>query len=324
MRVAEFNQYGGAERLQLSEHSEPATCSGQVKLRVMATGLNDFDWGMMRGKPYVLRIGAFKKPKYSVLGCDVAGEVAELGPGVTEWSVGDRVAVDLSDQNWGGFGEYTIAKADSLARIPDDMSFVEAATLPHSGVLALQAVRQIGGFRKGKHILINGAGGGSGHILIKMAVQAGMKVTAVDTTSKLNYLRKCGAEEVIDYTKENYFDRKDMFDLIIDLQGHGKAASYYSCLKKGGRMSLVGGASSTIIGVLFIGGLMSLFSSKKLLVLGHKPNASDIAQLMDLYSNGVYSPVVDSVYPLEEIQSAFEHYRMGQPKGKVVIDLSDK
>lgn len=315
-------RYGSEEHLKLIDLPEPTPKKGEVKLRVMATGLNDFDWGMMRGRPYVLRIGAAKKPRYQVLGCDVAGVISELGEGVSEWNVGDRVAVDLSNQKWGGFGEYTVAKAGSLARIAEDMSYVEAATLPHSGVLALQAVRQIGGLKKGKHLLINGAGGGAGHILIKMAKEAGMTVTAVDSNEKLDFLAECGADHAIDYTKENYFDKRDAYNDIIDLQAHGKSKAYHSCLMKGGRMSLVGGASSTIINVLTVGALLSLFSSKKLMVLGHKPNSSDIGRLMETYQAGVFSPVVDTVYSLEEIQEAFNLYRNGNPKGKVVIDLS--
>lgn len=212
MRAFTMSRYGSEEHLQLTDLPEPTPKKGEVKLRVMATGLNDFDWGMMRGRPYVLRIGAAKKPRYQVLGCDVAGVISELGEGVSEWNVGDRVAVDLSNQKWGGFGEYTVAKAGSLARIAEDMGFVEAASLPHSGVLALQAIRQIGGLTSGGHILINGAGGGSGHILIKMARNAGMRVTAVDSTSKLQYLLECGANAVIDYTEETYCMRKSEFD----------------------------------------------------------------------------------------------------------------
>lgn len=324
MRAAVIEKYGGAEHFQLTSIEEPKPKQGEVLLRVMACGLNDFDWGMMQGKPYVLRIGAASKPRFSILGCDVAGEITELGPGVTNWSIGDRVTVDLSNQKWGGFGEFTVAKANSLARIPEDMSYIEAATLPHSGVLAVQAIRQIGGLKSGQHLVVNGAGGGAGHIIIKLAKQSGMTVTAVDLASKLDFLRDCGADYVVDYEVEKYYERRDEFDCIIDLQGHGRPPCYNLSMKKGGRMSLVGGGSSTIIGVLTVGNLLNLFSSKKLKVLGHKPNATDIERLMEMYANGVYSPMVDSVYPLEEIQSAFEHYKSGHPKGKVVIDLSDK
>lgn len=321
MKAAVIESYGGEDLFKFKELPEPHPKKGEVKIKVRATGLNDFDWGMMQGRPFVLRIGAWSKPKYSVLGCDVAGEIVQIGEEVTQWAVGDRVAADLSNGKWGGFGQFTIAKVSSLASIPAEMSYVEAATLPHSGVLALQAVRQIGGLQAGKTLAVNGAGGGAGHILIKMAKSAGMHVTAIDRKDKFDFLRSLGADEVIDYSSENYFERKNAFDFIIDLQAHGRTPCYYQALRKKGKMSLVGGSSSTILGQLTIGTLLNLFGSKKLMILAHKPNGSDTQRLMEMSTEGVFSPLVDSVYPLSQIKEAMAHYRSGRQIGKVVVDI---
>lgn len=320
MHAYAVNKYGLEDRLQRIHTDIPVPKSNEVRIEVKAVSVNDFDLGMIKGKPYILRLGGLTRPRFTILGCDVAGIVESVGSEVTQWQVGDRVVVDLSNQKWGGYGEFTTAKADSLSRICDELSFEEAAALPHSGVLALQSIRQIGGFVEGKHLLVNGAGGGAGSIIIKLAKRAGMEVTAVDHTSKQDFLLQQGADHFIDYTLENWYARKNSFDRVIDLKGHGRPLCFYQSLTEGGKLSLVGGKSSTILGMITVGLALNLFGSKKLKVLGHKPNPDDVNMLMKLCDEGVISPIIDSVYPIEEIQAAVKHYREGKMKGKVIVN----
>ncbi|NVK27693.1 MAG: NAD(P)-dependent alcohol dehydrogenase [Flavobacteriia bacterium] len=322
MRAAVINKYGTPRDLKIVQLDIPQPRDNEVQIRVHASAVNDFDLGMIKGKPYVLRLASFNRPKYPVLGLDVAGEISAVGKNVSQWKVGDRVVGDLSEDHWGGFGEFTCAKETSLSEIPSEMSYVEAASMPHAGLLALQAIRQIEALQPNKSIAINGAGGGVGPIVIKLAKRANMHVTAIDSAEKLDFLKSLGADEVIDYRVETYQKvRRDTFDFIIDCCANGRPPCYAQTLKKHGRFTAIGGASNSLIGLLTVGNLINLFSSKKLRILSYKPNAQDISQSLQMCEDGIITPMVDSVYPLEEIKSAFEKYENFEMKGRIVVCL---
>ncbi|KAB2814742.1 NAD(P)-dependent alcohol dehydrogenase [Phaeocystidibacter luteus] len=322
MRAAVMPRYGTPSDLKLVEKDIPQPADNEVQIRVHATAVNDFDLGMIKGRPYVLRMASLNKPKYPILGLDVAGEVSAVGKKVSKWKVGDRVVGDLSEDHWGGFGEYACARETSFSEIPVEMSYVEAASLPHAGLLALQAIRQIDALQPGKSIAVNGAGGGVGPIVIKLAKRANMQVTAIDSAEKLDFLKELGADEVIDYKVESYQkERRDAFDFIIDCRATGRPPCYALTLKKGGRFTAIGGASNSLIGLLTVGSIINLFGSKKLKILGYKPNSTDIAETLQMCEDGIITPMVDSVYPLTEIKQAFEKYENFGMKGRIVICL---
>ncbi|HBH47511.1 MAG TPA: alcohol dehydrogenase [Bacteroidales bacterium] len=321
MKAITYNKYGGTSQLKLTEVERPTPNDDEVLIKTKAAGVNDWDWGLVHGKPLLIRMmfGLFKPKKAKILGCDVAGIVEEVGINIKNLKVGDRVFGDLSGGNFGGFAEFTRAKEKELAIIPENMSFEEAAALPHAGVLAYQAFFDYLQLQPGHTVLINGAGGGVGTIGIPILKHLGVKVTGVDSSQKLDLMKSLGADEVLDYKQQDFSRLGKKWDLVIDNKVFRKASAYKRSLKKDGVLVMVGGSTLKVFLFAAFGSIIS--PNKKLKLLMHKPNKG-IDKLIEFYNQGIFKPFVGNTFPLEKTPEAIEQLGKGKTMGKTVVVIN--
>ena len=220
MKAIAYHEYGSPDVLKLEEVEKPTTRDNEVLVKVHASSINDWDWGLLRGKPFVNRLPYLLKPKRQILGGDIAGRVEAIGSKIKKVQPGDEVFGDLCQYGWGGFAEYVCARENALMLKPASMAFEEAAAVPQAAVLALHSLRYKGQVQAGQKVLINGAGGGAGSFNVQMAKLSGAEVTGVDSTIKLAMMRSIGADHVIDYTNEDFTQNGQHYDLIIDHAAH--------------------------------------------------------------------------------------------------------
>lgn len=205
MKAIVCHEYGSPDVLKLEEIQTPTVGADEVLVRVHAASVNSWDWDLLRGKPFVVRLlWGLLKPRNKILGADIAGRVEAVGGNVKRFQRGDEVFGDLCACGWGGFAEYVCARENALALKPADTSFEEAAAMPQAAVMALQGIRDYGRTEPGQEVLINGAGGGVGTFAVQIAKSFGAQVTGVDSTRKLDMMRSIGADDVIDYTQEDF------------------------------------------------------------------------------------------------------------------------
>ena len=323
MEAMVYTRYGSPEMLRLTEVAKPAPAADEVLVRVHASSVNSWDWDSLRGRPYLTRIGGLRKPRFTVLGADVAGRVEAVGKDVRDFQVGDDVYGDLSGSGWGGFAEYATARADILARMPASLTFEQAASVPQAGVLALQALRK-GQLREGQRVLINGAGGGVGTIATQIAKVAGAEVTGVDRADKLDLLREIGADHVIDFAQQDFTRNGRQYDLIVDVVARRSVFDYARALAPDGRFVVVGGATWRILQVVALGPVISRLRGKSLGLLLHKPNRQDLDELAGAFDSGRLQPVIDRTFPLSDLVEAFRYFGAGNARGKVVIDVEHR
>ncbi len=324
MKAIVYEKYGPPDVLHLEEVEKPVPNDNEVLIKVHAASINDWDWGNLRGKPFVNRmmLGLTKPKKIRILGCDVAGRVEAVGSKVTQLKPGDDVFGDLCQCGFGSFAQYVSAREDALTLKPAGMTFVEAAAIPQAGILALHGLRNKGHIQPGQKVLINGAGGGAGSFSIQIAKALGAHVTGVDKGVKLDMMRSIGADEVIDYSAEDFTKRGVHYDLILDQMGYHPFLDYKRSLNPGGTLLLVGGSSALVFKTLFLGPLISITGNKKMAVLMHKPN-KDMDVLIGLFEAGKVVPVIERCYPLSETPEAFRSFSEGEVKGKLVITMEE-
>ncbi len=290
-------------------------------VKVHACSLNASDNEFLRGSPVYTRMWGMFRPKYTVLGSDIAGVVELAGSEVSRFKKGDAVFGDIFNV-WGGFAEYVCAPEDKLFIKPDYLSFREASAVPQSGLVAYQGLTGKGGIGEGSRVLINGAGGGAGSFAIQIAKSFGAEVTAVDSTEKLDLMKNIGADHVIDYTQKDFTRAGVQFDRILDLVYSHSVMGYRRSLKPGGRYLMVGGTVPDVLAILTLGQLVSRIGKRKIGILGHVPNR-DMENLLELIREGSVKPVIDRCFPLEKTAEAFRYLEDGHTKGKVVITLSE-
>lgn len=320
MQAITYYAYGSVDNLQLEEVEIPEPTSKEVRIKVHATSINSWDWDLLQGAPFYVRLagGGLKQPKKKIMGCDVAGVVESVGAEVENLKVGDKVFGDISEYGWGGFAQYVCANEKAFTLKPEFITFEEAAAMPQAGVMALQGVRDFHHIKPGDKVLINGAGGGVGTFAIQLAKLHGAEITAVDMTSKLELLKSLGADHVVDFTKEDVTQRADKYHLILDVVGHHSIHDYKRILLSGGNYRLIGGSAAVLLQSLCIAPFISVFSNKKMGILAHKPNKG-LGQLLTFYKNEGVKPVIDRVFPLSETTEAFRYFGKSNFKGKVVI-----
>ncbi len=307
--------------LRLEEVERPVPRDNEVLVQIRAVSVNASDWEILRGKPLYSRIGGPFRPRYRTLGSDIAGRVEATGSGVTRFRVGDEVFGDNLAQ-MGGFAEYACAAESSLALKPTDMSFEEAAAIPQAGVIALQGIRRKGNVRPGQKVLINGAGGGAGSFAVQLAKVAGAEVTGVDSTAKLDFLRSLGADHVVDYTREDFTETGEHYDLVLDVTAHRSAFAYRRALATGGRYLYVGGSVSTLLQVLAAGPLIGRKDRKRIGLLVVQPNPQDTVAVAELCQSGTIVTAIDKRFSLEEVPDALRYLGAGHAKGKLVITVA--
>ncbi len=322
MKAIAYDAYGPPGVLRVQEVPTPTPQDDEVLLRVHASSINDYDWHLLTGRPWINRVGGPVRPRYRVLGSDVAGTVEAVGPDVTRFRPGDEVFGDLSPCGFGAFAEYAKAPQGALARKPSALTFEQAAAVPQAGGLAVMAMRSGPPLRAGVTVLVNGAGGGVGTFAVQVAKAFGCEVTGVDVARKLDAILAAGADHVIDYEQQDFAELGPAFDLIVDVASHRSMHRYRRSLRPGGTGALIGGSIPRLLLAMAFGPVASLAGSRKVRVPLWKPNNDDdVAYLTGLLESGSVVPLVDSVFPLAEVPRAFEYYAKQQHRGKIVITV---
>ena len=319
MKAIVFSKYGPPNVLQLQEVSTPVPKEYEVLVKVHSSAVNDYDWSMVRGKPYLYRLMfGLWKPKKNIPGMELSGTIEAIGEKVTAFIVGDAVYGDISEYGFGSFAEYICTHEKALVLKPAKMSFEEAAATSHASMLAYQGLMDIGNLKKGQQILINGAGGGVGTFGLQMAKLYDAEVTGVDTGKKLEMMKAIGFDHVIDYKKENFTKNGKHYDLILDAKTYRSPFAYARSLKPNGKYVTVGGKLTSLLLLLILKPWISLFSHKQLHILALKPN-KDLAHINDLFEAGKIKPVIDGPYSLSQTAWAIQYFGEGKHQGKVII-----
>ncbi|MFF2755306.1 NAD(P)-dependent alcohol dehydrogenase [Psychrobacillus sp. NPDC058041] len=324
MKAIMYNKYGTTEVLKLKEVEKPTLKDNEVLIKVHAVSVNSWDWELLRGKPFLARLGGLLKPKYKILGADIAGKVEAIGKEVKHLLPGDEVFGDISWCGWGGFAEYVCAHENALSLKPPTMTFEEAASIPQAAVLALQGLRDNGKIKEGQKVLINGAGGGVGTFALQIAKLYGANVTCVDKAEKLNMLLAMGADQAIDYAQEDFAQKGQSYELILDIVGNRSIFDFKRILNPKGTYVMVGGTLHRILQCMLMGPLFSKPSGKQMSILVYKPNRNDQNYLTQLFMAGTIVPVIDKLYPLSKAADAVQYLGEGHAKGKVIIRVEHK
>lgn len=322
MKAVTYYRYGSTDNLKLEDVPTPTPSDNEVLIKVYAASVNSWDWDLVRGEPFVIRLEGPSKPKHRIIGCDIAGRVEAIGKDVKRFKPGDEVFGDISGCHWGGFAEYVTADEKVLAFKSPSMTFEQAAAIPQAGVLALQGVRDVGKLRAGEKILLNGAGGGVGTFALQYAKSLGAEVTCVDSEKKLTMLKALGADHVIDYNEENFIRKNTQYDVILDVITQHSMSEYNRVLKPKGRLVVVGGNMKRIFQIMFFGKIYSSIIGKSLRLLIHRPKATDLATLRGLFDSSTVMPVIDKTFPLSDTGKAIQYLGDGNAKGKVVVKVS--
>ena len=324
MKAAVLTRYGSPDVLSVQETAKPAPQKGEVLVKIHASGVNDWDWSLVRGKPYLYRLlyGLFK-PKIRIPGIEIAGVVESVGPGTTQFKPGDRVYGDLSDGVFGGFADSVCVPEKHLTLMPAGLSFTHAAAIPHAAALALQGLVDVGRIKPGERILVNGAGGGAGMIAVQIATQYGCTVTGVDRGFKLPALKTFGYDAVLDFEQTDFTAEDKQYDLILDAKTTRLPHRYLKALAPGGRYITVGGNVSQLL-VVFLTGLIlkaAGLTQKRLLVLALKPNKGlgDINKMIEAQKLTV---LIDGTYRLDQIGQALQRFGTGLHTGKIVLNIT--
>jgi NADPH:quinone reductase-like Zn-dependent oxidoreductase len=317
-----YTKYGTPDVLESKVVEKPIPKNDEVLIRVYAVSINDWDWCLLRGIPFINRLlYGLLKPTRKILGSDIAGRIEAVGKNVKQFQPGDEVFGDLSG-DWGGFAEYVCARENALALKPASMTFDEASAIPQAAMLAVQGLRDKGQIQPGQKILINGAGGGVGTFAVQIAKLYGVEVTGVDSSGKLDMLRSMGFDQVIDYTQEDFTKSGQCYDLILDVKTNRSIFDYTRALSPNGTYVTVGGSMARLFQALLLGPWISLISKKNIRIVGLKPN-KDLAYMNELFEAGKVKPVIDGPYKLDEVPEALRYFGGGHHKGKVVITLEN-
>lgn len=302
----------------------PVPGDQDVMVRVVAASVNRADLDGLKPKPSAVRLlFGLRAPRNHRVGIDVAGVVEAVGAGVTRFAPGDRVFGDLFSFGLGAFADYACVPAEALATIPDRVSFEDAATLPHSAVLALQGLRLRNGRtpRPGDRVLVDGASGNVGPFAVQLAKLLGAHVTGVASASKLDLVRELGADEVIDYAATDYTRLGERWDWILAVDSHQPVLRVRHALRPGGVYVTLGGETSSILGSLLLGPVVGRATGRSVsLMLWWKPfDRADVARLLDLVASGSLRPVIDRRYGLDDVVQALRYVDDGHARGKVLV-----
>jgi NADPH:quinone reductase-like Zn-dependent oxidoreductase len=334
MKAIVQERYGSPDDLELREVEKPVVGDDDVLVRVRAASVHPDVWHVVSGRPYVLRLmgAGFSRPKNPIPGTDMAGIVESVGKSVTRFRQGDEVFGEtIATHQWtngGAFAEYVSVRQDWLALKPENVTFEQAASIPTSGFITLLNFREASHLRPGQKVLVNGGGGGVGSVALQLAKAHGAHVTAVDGPTKLSMLRTLGADELIDYTSEDFTRRGVLYDLIFDVPGNRPFSAFKRALEPDGRYVPIGhehfGAAGNRVFGLFPHFFKLMFLSRFVKQLRGPglpaPTRTDaMAVLRELLEAGKITPIIDSAYPLSEAREALRHMIEDEIQGKVII-----
>jgi NADPH:quinone reductase-like Zn-dependent oxidoreductase len=335
MQAVVQDKYGSPDNvLQLREIDRPVAGDNEVLMRVRAASVHPDVWHVVTGRPYVLRLmgSGLLKPKNPVPGTDAAGLVESVGKNVTHFGPGDEVFgethLELQWRNGGAFAEYVSVPHDALALKPNNITFEQAAAVPTSGFIALHNLKNGGQIQPGQSVLINGAGGGVGTIAVQLAKAFGARVTGVDSTEKMEMVRSLGADRVIDYTKEDFTQHGERYDLIFDVASNLSLPACKRVLLPKGIYVLIGhdhfgesagpifGSLPRVLKLVALSPFVSQLPDLSFSI----PRKKDImAVLKEFLEAGKLTPVIDRTYPLSEVREAMRYLQAGHARGKIII-----
>jgi NADPH:quinone reductase-like Zn-dependent oxidoreductase len=323
MRAIVQDAYGVAGVWRAEETARPAIGDGEVLVRVRAAGLDRGTWHLMTGQPYLMRLmgSGLRAPKNRVPGLDVAGTIVAAGAAVTRFGVGEEVF----GIGQGSFADYACARADKLTRKPANLTFGQAAAVAVSGLTALQGLRDAGRVRPGQHVLITGASGGVGTFAVQIAKALGAQVTGVCSTAKIGLVASIGADHVLDYTRDNFADGSQSYDLILDIAGNSPLSRLRRALTAGGTLVIVGGEDGgrwTGMGRQLRALALSPFTRQRLTTFVSRHRRTDLETLARLIEAGRLTPVIGKTYPLHHAPDAMRDLLAGHARGKLVITVT--
>lgn len=325
MRAVVQSAYGddAGEVFGLAEVPVPEVGPDEVLVRVAASTVNALDWHYMVGTPYLLRFeNGFGTPKRKIPGADLAGTVVQVGSGVTGFASGDQVFGEIDG---GGFAEYAVANAGSIAHRPTNLSLADSAALGVAALTALQGLRDWAGMKSGDRVLINGASGGVGTFAVQVARALGAShITAVVSTTHAETAHSLGADRVVDYLKEDFTDLDATFDVFFDNAGSKSLTRSKRMLTEHGTLVMVTGKKGKWIRPMhrgFAGMMRSRFWSQRFITRVAQPSGDDGAVLARLVEEGGLRPVIERRFTLDEAVEALAHYAEGHARGKTVVEV---
>lgn len=320
MKAIVFTKYGSPDVLQLQEVEKPVPNDEDVLVKVRAASINALDYHSLSADIFLVRLmgGGLFKPKDTRLGVDVAGEVEVVGKNVGQFKPGDEVF----GGGRGSMAEYACSRQSSLVLKPGNLTFEQAAAVPVAALTALQGLRDYGQIRSGQKVLIQGASGGVGMFAVQIAKSFGASVTAVCSRKNQETAHSLGADQVIDYTREDFTKNGRQYDLIFAVNGFHPLSDYKRALTLQGRYIAAGGSQSQMLQAMLLGKWMSRSGGQTMGFMGvAKIDQKDLTYLKELLEAGKITPLIDGVYPLSETAAAFRYVEDVHPRGKVVIKM---
>jgi NADPH:quinone reductase-like Zn-dependent oxidoreductase len=318
--------YGTADVLKIEEIEKPEVAGNELLIKVQSAAVNPLDYHYMTGIPYVMRLSSgFGTPSRQRLGVDFSGTVEAVGSDVTRFKPGDEILGTRS----GALAEYvTVPEDGSITSKPANLTFDQAAAIPIAAVTALQGLRDKGRIQQGQKVLINGASGGVGTFAVQLAKSFGAEVTGVCSTRNVEMVRSLGADHVIDYTRENFTDNAERYDLILDNVGNHPLLDVKRALKPRGLVVIVGGPKNNRwIGPLGRSAramMLNPFIDEEFVGLMASMNPTDLDTLAELARAGKVTPVIDRRYALDETAEAIRYLEQGRARGKVIVAIGGR
>jgi len=320
MKAIVCTKYGSPDVLQLQEVEQPTPRDNEALIRVSAACVNAYDWHLLTADIWMVRLmgGGLLKPKDRIPGADVAGRVEAIGKDVKQFHPGDEVFGDIAH---GAFAEYACAPENRLVLKPARLSFEGAAAVPMAALTALQGLRDAGQIQPGQKVLVNGASGGVGTFAVQIAKSFGAEVTAVCSPRNLEQARSLGADRVIDYTREDFTQNGQRYDVILAANGYHPLAAYKRALTPRGIYVMAGGTTAQIFQVTLMGPWMSEKGGRKMGSVTGRMDQNDLRTIGELIEADKVKPVIDRCYPFSETAEALQYLGAGHARGKAVITM---
>lgn len=318
-------KYGAPHNLELKDVEKPIPADNELLVKIKAASVNALDWHFLRGKPFLVRLKyGLLKPKNQILGYDISGIVESIGKNVKNFKPGDEIFGGLGFK-LGGFAEYACIDENGMVALkPNNMSFKEAAAVPAAGITAFLSIRDRASMKSGQRILVNGAAGGVGTFSVQIARYYGAHITAVCSSGNVEMVKSIGAEQVIDYTKEDFTCREEMYDVVIDNVGNRGVKHLLKVLNNDG---IYVGVGFTSMGLMMqqsiIGPLAAKRGGKRWSVpQSDEPLQKDFVDLKKIIEDANLTSVIDRAYSLNDLSKAIEYMETGHAKAKVVIEIN--